>query len=95
MQCEPHATFLKFVSGMPAAAAPHSLSPCRPHHAVCAAPQVRTQTLVKNAIIQVDATPFKQWYAQHYGVELGKKGEDAAAAKPDEAQASGGACVGG
>lgn len=34
---------------------------------------VRTKTLVKNAIIQVDALPFKQWYAQHYGVDLGKK----------------------
>merc|ERR1712060_403199 len=34
---------------------------------------VRTQTLVKSAIIQIDATPFKQWYLQHYGVELGKK----------------------
>ena len=34
---------------------------------------VRTKTLVKNAIIQVDALPFKQWYAKHYGVELGKK----------------------
>ncbi|KFM24278.1 40S ribosomal protein S8 [Auxenochlorella protothecoides] len=30
---------------------------------------VRTQTLVKNAIIQIDAAPFKQWYQQHYGVE--------------------------
>merc|ERR1712187_1017339 len=34
---------------------------------------VRTQTLVKNAIIQVDAAPFKQWYTQHYGVTIGKK----------------------
>lgn len=35
--------------------------------------QVRTQTLVKNAIVQVDATPFKQWYRQHYGMEIGRK----------------------
>lgn len=35
--------------------------------------QVRTQTLVKNAIIQIDAAPFKQWYQQHYGIELGQK----------------------
>lgn len=34
---------------------------------------VRTKTLVKNSIIQIDATPFKQWYLQHYDVELGKK----------------------
>jgi ribosomal protein S8E len=37
---------------------------------------VRTQTLVKNAIVEVDAAPFKQWYLQHYGVELGKKGAE-------------------
>jgi len=34
---------------------------------------VRTNTLVKNAIIQIDATPFRQWYEQHYGTEIGKK----------------------
>jgi small subunit ribosomal protein S8e len=34
---------------------------------------VRTKTLVKNTIIQVDATPFRLWYAKHFGVELGKK----------------------
>jgi len=34
---------------------------------------VRTNTLVKNAIIQIDATPFRQWYEQHYGIVLGKK----------------------
>ena len=34
---------------------------------------VRTNTLVKNCIVQIDATPFRQWYNQHYGVDLGKK----------------------
>merc|ERR1719161_3238737 len=34
---------------------------------------VRTKTLVKNAIVQVDATLFKQWYLQRYGVDLSKK----------------------
>merc|ERR1719377_397535 len=34
---------------------------------------VRTKTLVKNTIVQVDAQPFKQWYLKKYGVELGKK----------------------
>jgi len=39
---------------------------------------VRTKTLVKNAIVQIDATPFRQWYEQKYGVALGKKkGEEA------------------
>ncbi|CAL5347816.1 unnamed protein product [Camellia sinensis] len=39
---------------------------------------VRTQTLVKSAIIQVDAAPFKQWYLQHYGIEIGRKKKAAA-----------------
>lgn len=40
---------------------------------------VRTKTLVKNAIVQVDATPFRQWYNTHYGVELGKKADESKA----------------
>jgi small subunit ribosomal protein S8e len=36
---------------------------------------VRTNTLVKNCIVQIDATPFRQWYRQHYGLDLGVKGE--------------------
>ncbi|KAG6485746.1 hypothetical protein ZIOFF_054311 [Zingiber officinale] len=42
---------------------------------------VRTQTLVKSAIVQVDAAPFKAWYLQHYGIELGKKKKNPAAKK--------------
>merc|ERR1711918_169987 len=34
---------------------------------------VRTKTLVKNTIVLVDATPFRQYYLKHYGAELGKK----------------------
>ncbi|KAG6470535.1 hypothetical protein ZIOFF_071608 [Zingiber officinale] len=44
---------------------------------------VRTQTLVKSAIVQVDAAPFKAWYLQHYGVELGKKKKSASATKKE------------
>jgi len=36
---------------------------------------VRTKTLVKGAIVQIDATPFRQWYEAHYGVSVGKKGK--------------------
>jgi len=39
---------------------------------------VRTKTLTKNSIVQVDAQPFKQWYLKKYGVELGKKKADKA-----------------
>ncbi|EMD32142.1 hypothetical protein CERSUDRAFT_88417 [Gelatoporia subvermispora B] len=35
---------------------------------------VRTNTLVKSAIIQVDATPFRQWYEAHYAQPVTKKG---------------------
>ena len=33
---------------------------------------VRTNTLVKGAIVSVDATPFTDWYKTYYGVALGK-----------------------
>merc|ERR1712146_630763 len=35
---------------------------------------VRTNTLVKSGIVQIDAAPFKQWYEQFYGVKIGRKG---------------------
>lgn len=34
---------------------------------------VRTNTLTKSAVIQVDAAPFRQWYEAHYGVPLGRR----------------------
>merc|ERR1711957_403759 len=34
---------------------------------------VRTKTLVKGAIILIDAHPFKSWYETHYGVKCGLK----------------------
>jgi small subunit ribosomal protein S8e len=50
---------------------------------------VRTKTLVKNAIIQVDATPFRLFYEKHFGVTLGKKKkEDAPAAAAGAAPAA-------
>lgn len=41
---------------------------------------VRTNTLTKAAIVQIDATPFKQWFETHYGQTLGKKKNQQAAA---------------
>jgi small subunit ribosomal protein S8e len=38
---------------------------------------VRTKTLVKGSIIQVDATPFRQWYESHYGQQMGAAKTDA------------------
>lgn len=34
---------------------------------------VRTKTLVKGAIVVIDAHPFKSWYESHYGVKIGQK----------------------
>lgn len=34
---------------------------------------VRTKTIVKNAVVLVDANPFRMWYLGKYDVELNKK----------------------
>ncbi|RKO94965.1 ribosomal protein-like protein S8, partial [Caulochytrium protostelioides] len=34
---------------------------------------VRTNTLVKGCIVEIDATPFRQWYENRYAVALGRK----------------------
>jgi small subunit ribosomal protein S8e len=40
---------------------------------------VRTKTVTKNTIVQIDAAPFRHWYMKHYGVDLSKKKTGAAA----------------
>ncbi|VDO66627.1 unnamed protein product [Schistosoma mattheei] len=37
---------------------------------------VRTKTLVKRAIVQIDGAPFRQWFEAHYLKELGRRKED-------------------
>ncbi|ABN66336.1 RPS8; ribosomal protein S8E [Scheffersomyces stipitis CBS 6054] len=44
---------------------------------------VRTNTLTKAAIVQIDATPFRQWYENHYGSTLGKKKNQPAATEEE------------
>ena len=34
---------------------------------------VRTNTLTKAAVVQIDAAPFRQWYEAHYGSSLGRR----------------------
>jgi len=34
---------------------------------------VRTNTLTKSAVVQIDAAPFRQWYEAHYGSTLGRR----------------------
>ncbi|KAN0060710.1 ribosomal protein S8A [Thecaphora frezii] len=53
---------------------------------------VRTNTLVKNCIVQVDATPFRQAYEKHYGKPVTTKrraaGQGAAEANADASKQS-------
>ncbi|KAK9459305.1 40S ribosomal protein eS8 [Lipomyces oligophaga] len=37
---------------------------------------IRTNTLTKSAIVQIDATPFRQYFESQYGKSLGKKKGD-------------------
>ncbi|EYE94457.1 40S ribosomal protein eS8 [Aspergillus ruber CBS 135680] len=34
---------------------------------------IRTNTLTKSAIVQIDAAPFRQWYEAHYGQPIGRR----------------------
>jgi len=49
---------------------------------------VRTKTLVKNAIVIIDASPFRTWYEQHYGVVVGQKKGKKAESTAEEAARS-------
>ena len=45
---------------------------------------VRTNTLTKSAVVQVDATPFRQWYEAHYGQSLGRRRQQKAGQEAHE-----------
>ena len=45
---------------------------------------VRTNTLTKAAVVQIDAAPFRQWYEAHYGQNLGRRRQQKAAAEAGE-----------
>ncbi|KAF2479265.1 ribosomal protein S8e/ribosomal biogenesis NSA2 [Neohortaea acidophila] len=53
---------------------------------------IRTNTLTKAAVIQIDASPFRQWWEAHYGQPLGRRrqqkteGEDEKKSKSVEAK---------
>lgn len=50
---------------------------------------VRTKTLVKNAIVQVDAIPFKHWYEAHFGVVISKRQGGRAGVQPASLEGKG------
>lgn len=49
---------------------------------------VRTNTLTKSAVVQVDAAPFRQWYEAHYGQPLGRRRQQKTAAETTEEKKS-------
>ncbi|EGD99098.1 40S ribosomal protein S8-B [Trichophyton mentagrophytes] len=49
---------------------------------------VRTNTLTKSAVVQVDAAPFRQWYEAHYGQPLGRRRQQKTAADTTEEKKS-------
>ncbi|OCK80842.1 40S ribosomal protein S8e [Lepidopterella palustris CBS 459.81] len=49
---------------------------------------VRTNTLTKAAVVQVDATPFRQWYEAHYGQTLGRRRQAKGAEKEEDKKKS-------
>ncbi|OAA55896.1 40S ribosomal protein s8e [Niveomyces insectorum RCEF 264] len=49
---------------------------------------VRTNTLTKSAVIQIDAAPFRQWYEAHYGQALGRRRQQKQAAAGGAAAAA-------
>ncbi|EEH16327.1 40S ribosomal protein S8-B [Paracoccidioides brasiliensis Pb03] len=49
---------------------------------------VRTNTLTKSAVVQVDAAPFRQWYEAHYGQTLGRRRQQKLGAENTEEKKS-------
>jgi small subunit ribosomal protein S8e len=46
---------------------------------------VRTNTLTKSAVVQIDAAPFRTWYEAHYGTSIGRKRQQQAGKAGQEA----------
>ena len=51
----------------------------------CGHDLVRTKTLVKNAIILIDASPFRNWYEAHYALSVARKKETKLTAEQEAA----------
>ncbi|KAI9677839.1 MAG: hypothetical protein M1829_002336 [Trizodia sp. TS-e1964] len=49
---------------------------------------VRTNTLTKSAVVQVDAAPFRQFYEAHYGQSLGRRRQQKTAEPTEEVKKS-------
>jgi len=49
---------------------------------------VRTNTLTKSAVVQIDATPFRTWYEAHYGATIGRRRQGQKGAETEEKKVS-------
>ncbi|KAJ3487615.1 hypothetical protein NLG97_g6373 [Lecanicillium saksenae] len=49
---------------------------------------VRTNTLTRSAVVQIDAAPFRQWYEAHYGQPIGRRRQKAQGIKEEEVKRS-------
>ncbi|KAF2678653.1 40S ribosomal protein S8-B [Lentithecium fluviatile CBS 122367] len=49
---------------------------------------VRTNTLTKSAVVQIDAAPFRVWFEAHYGQSLGRKRATKAGEKEEDKKKS-------
>lgn len=49
---------------------------------------LRTQTLVKGAVVDIDATPFRQWYESHYAQPASRGAKSAVTEEADKKQSN-------
>jgi small subunit ribosomal protein S8e len=49
---------------------------------------VRTNTLTKAAVVQIDAAPFRTWYEAHYGAGVGRRRQQKGADTTEETKKS-------
>ncbi|KAL9620661.1 MAG: hypothetical protein Q9160_004797 [Pyrenula sp. 1 TL-2023] len=49
---------------------------------------IRTNTLTRSAVVQIDAAPFRQWYEAHYGQALGRRRQQKGAEKDEDKKKS-------
>ncbi|KAL0247084.1 hypothetical protein I308_104119 [Cryptococcus tetragattii IND107] len=49
---------------------------------------LRTQTLVKGAVVDIDATPFRQWYESHYAQPAFRGAKSAVTEEADKKQSN-------
>lgn len=49
---------------------------------------VRTNTLTKSAVVQIDAAPFRQWYEAHYGQSIGRRRQQKSGKTEEEVKKS-------